>query len=131
MKLNSVLKRRKCKSYKEFCKIERKYFKYFDSWRCKHWRQFHQRLRCLYYIWIEYEFNDLEELKQLQKRLNHPFAKNDKTLKHIVNEAVDNFGKEFKHGKLTGISVTNEDYYWIYTKPDGKRLFGSCVGRLE
>lgn len=127
----SVLKRRKCKSYKEFCKINRKYIKYFDSWRCKHWRQFHQRLRCLYYVWIEYEFTDLDELKQFQKYVNKPFSKTCINLKGIVNKAVDNFGKEFKNGKLTGISITNEDYYWIYTKPDGRRLFGSCVGRLE
>ena len=132
MKLNSVIKRRKCKSYKEFCKIERKYIKYFDAWRCKHWKQFYQRLRCLYYVWIEYEFTDLDELKRFQKYVNRPFSKTDKNLRGIVNKAVDNFGKEFKNGrKLTGISITNEDYYWIYTNPDGTRLFGSYVGRLE
>ena len=91
----SVLKRRKCKSYKEFCKINRKYIKYFDSWRCKHWKQFHQRLRCLYYVWIEYEFTDLDELKQFQKYVNKPFSKSWINLKGIVNKAVENFGKEF------------------------------------
>lgn len=131
MKVKSTLKRRKCKSYKEFCKIERKYIKYLDYFRCPHWFQFRKRLQSLYYIWIEYEFTDLDELKQLQKRINRPFSKTHKTFVHIVNEAVEHFGKEFKNGKLTGISITNEDYYWIYTKPDGKRLFGSCVGRLE
>jgi hypothetical protein len=131
MKLNSVLKRRNCKSYKEFRKIERKYFKYFDAWRCKHWKQFYQRLKCLYYVWIEYEFTDLEELKRFQKYVNKPFSKVDINLRGIVNKVVDNFGKEFKAGKLTGFSITNEDYYWIYTKPDGNRLFGSCVGKLE
>ena len=131
MKVNSVLKRRICKSYREFCKIERKYGKYFDYWQCKHWKQFRRRLNNLYFIWISYRIDTLDELKQIQKSFNNPFKKTKEyTFKRLINIVIENYGNIYKRGTLIGLEITNEDFYWIYKDQNGKRIYSTCVARL-
>lgn len=132
MKVNSVLKRRVCKSYREFCKIERKYGKYFDYWKCKHWKQFRWRLNNLYFIWISYRINTLDELKRIQKSLNNQFKKtrDNNTFKRLLNIVIENYGNIYKKGTLIGLEITNEDFYWIYKDQNGKCIYSTCVARL-
>jgi hypothetical protein len=131
MKLNRSLKRRVCKSYKEFKKIERKYEKYFNFWNCKHWEQFRWKLNNIWFIWIEYRIDTLDELKLILKQLNKPFVRNQELVfKNLLNQVIKNYGNEYLVGKLIGLSVTNEDYYYIYENADGKRTYSTCVAKL-
>jgi hypothetical protein len=79
------------------------------------------------YAWmpkVSYVIDTLTDLNDLLDKVDH------KTLKGIIKEIIDNYGKEFYYGKLVGVELTNEDYYYIYERFD-KRVYDSCVGGLR
>jgi hypothetical protein len=63
-------------------------------------------------------------LNELLNQVEH------KTLKEIIKEVINNYGKEFYYGKLIGLELTNEDYYYVYER-FGKRTYDTCVGGLR
>ena len=70
-------------------------------------------------------FLELEtELNELLDQVEH------KTLKEIIKEVINNYGNEFYYGKLIGLELTNEDYYYVYER-FGKRTYDTCVGGLR
>lgn len=126
-----VIKFRECKTYREFTKIIRKYYK---TWLNKRRIYGKCTLEYPWWIWLEYDILSIDELKKLQKSLNYPFYTSgflNKSLKRIVNDVIDNYGKDFSHGKLVGLQITNEDYYYIYKKEDGYMTLDSCVSKIE
>lgn len=130
------LKRRlNCKSYKEFCKIERKYIHWFFNKKYK--KAHYEQLNRLWFVWIEYQFLSLEEIEKFYKYISQPYIKgrrnkqHNKTLKRIIGAVIDNYSKEFKNGKLIGFSITNEDYYYIYQNKNGKRIYDTCCSKIE
>lgn len=129
MKLKSSLRKRKCKSFKEFCKIKRKYSKYFCFWQGNQWQQFRWRLNNLWFTWIEYHITSIDELYAFQKWLNKPFNRlYDNTFLSVINKTIENYGKTYKYGKLIGVSVTNEDFYWIFENENAnRRLYSSGI----
>lgn len=87
-----------------------------------------------WWIWLEYDILSIDDLKKLQKSLNYSFYTSgflNKSLKRIVNDVIDNYGKDFSRGKLVGIQITNEDYYYIYRKENGYRTLDSCVSKIK
>ena len=81
------------------------------------------------YIWmpkVSYELLTRDELKGLLLNENI----DDGTLKLILTEIINNYGKEFYYGKLIGIELTNEDYYYVYER-FGKRVYDTCVNGLR
>lgn len=70
--------------------------------------------------------------------MNPKFMIGDKeyesNLPKIIKEVNDDLGKVIDFGYdngvgiLTGVSVTTEDYYYVYIAPDNKIYFNSCVG---
>lgn len=79
------------------------------------------------YAWmpkVSYIVDSKDDLKMLLKKVDH------KTLKEIINEIIENLGKEFYYGKLVGLEMTNEDYYYVYER-FGKRTYDTCVGGLR
>lgn len=76
------------------------------------------------YAWmpkVSYVIVTETELNELLNKVEH------KTLKEIIKEVIDNYGNEFYYGKLIGLELTNEDYYYVYER-FGKRTYDSCVG---
>jgi hypothetical protein len=73
---------------------------------------------------VSYVIDTLTDLNDLLDKVDH------KTLKEIIKEIIDNYGKEFYYGVLVGIELTNEDYYYIYERFD-KRVYDTCVGGLR
>lgn len=82
-----------------------------------------------YYTWtpqVSYKLLTKESLRDLllsQYDL-------DGVLKLIIVEVLNNYNIEYTKGKLIGIELTNEDYYYILEK-EGKMIFETCVGKLE
>lgn len=82
-----------------------------------------------YYTWmpqVSYKLLTRESLRDLllsQYNL-------DSVLKLIIVEVLNNYNREYSKGKLIGIELTNEDYYYIFEK-EGKMIFETCVSRLE
>ena len=79
------------------------------------------------YAWmpkVSYIVDTLAGLNDLFSEVEH------KTLKEIIKEIIDNYNKDFYHGTLVGIELTNEDYYYVYEKFD-MRVYDSCVGGLR
>ena len=108
-----IIKYRKCKSYHEFTKIFRKYYNLWENKRRIYGKY---SMECPWWIWLEYDILSIDDLKKLQKSLNYSFYTSgflNKSLKRIVNDVIDNYGKDFSKGKLVGIQITNEDYYYI------------------
>lgn len=124
--ISMIIKYKKCKSWREFNKILRKYAKRYYKTR----RQFGRcTLDCPWWIWVEYDIDTYTELQSLYKYYSshkHRFWTN---LNEFIKKAIDNYGKEGKYGKLIGLNVTNEDYYYIYSK-DGKIVYDTCVSGL-
>ena len=75
---------------------------------------------------IEYEniYSSYEEVKN-NSILPEWFKKHLKT--DIGKRYTDNLGH---NGFLVGISETNEDYYYVLQKDNGKRLFLTCCSKL-
>lgn len=127
------IKYKKCKSFREFKKIYRKYIRdFFRAYRkapnrhsfCHPW-----------FVWIEYDMKTLEEIKTfyasaIRTQKNKSCFEKGHVIKHILQKIIANYGKEFKYGKLIGLNITDEDYYYIYEK-DGKCRYDSCVGGLS
>ena len=127
------IKYKKCKSFREFKKIFRKYIR--DFFIAYHKSPNRHSLCHPWFVWIEYDMKTLEEIKAfyasaicIQKKKSC-FAEGH-AIKHILQEIIANYGKEFKNGKLIGLNITDEDYYYIYEK-DGKCTYDSCVGGLS
>lgn len=118
------IKRKLCKSYREFNKILRKYSKYLTKLSYLS----HERFNIFWLLWIQYYAIGLEELNELKKSKQY---RTERVLREIVNEVIDNYGKEFRQGKLIGFNETNEDYYYVYERSDGSRRCGSCCGGLD
>ena len=79
------------------------------------------------YAWmpkVDYIVTDIDELKELENKVNK------KILKSIIKRVIDNMGKDFHYGKLIGLELTNEDYYYIYER-FGKRVYDTCVNGLK
>lgn len=126
-----IIKYRKCKSYHEFTKIFRKYYNLWENKRRIYGKY---SMECPWWIWLEYDILSIDDLKKLQKSLNYLFYTSgflNKSLKRIVNDVIDNYGKDFSKGKLVGIQITNEDYYYIYQKENGYKTFDSCVSKIK
>ena len=87
-----IIKYKKCKSWREFNKILRKYAKRYYKTR----RQFGRcTLDCPWWIWVEYDIDTYTELQSLYKYYlshKHRFWTN---LNKFIKEAIDNYGKEF------------------------------------
>ena len=80
------------------------------------------------YAWmpkVDYIITDIDELRFLKKRVV-----GEKTLSKIIQQTIDNIGKEFYYGTLIGLELTNEDYYYIYER-FGKRVYDTCVNGLK
>ena len=126
-----IIKYRKCKSYHEFTKIFRKYYNLWENKRRTYGKY---SMECPWWIWLECDILSIDDLKKLQKSLNYSFYTSgflNKSLKRIVNDVIDNYGKDFSKGKLVGIQITNEDYYYIYQKENGYKTFDSCVSKIK
>lgn len=54
----------------------------------------------------------------------------DSVLKLIIVEVLNNYNIEYTKGKLIGIELTNEDYYYVFEK-ENQLIFETCVGKLE
>jgi retron-type reverse transcriptase len=79
------------------------------------------------YAWmpkVSYVVVTVSDLENLFDKVDH------KTLKNIITEIIENYGKEFYYGTLIGLEITNEDYYYVYER-FGKRTYDSCVGGLR
>ena len=79
------------------------------------------------YAWmpkVSYIVSSKEKLIELLNVVEH------KTLKEIIKEVINNYGEEFYYGKLIGLELTNEDYYYVYER-FGKRVYDTCVGGLR
>lgn len=79
------------------------------------------------YAWmpkVSYVIVTETELNELLDQAEH------KTLKEIIKEVINNYGDEFYYGKLIGLELTNEDYYYVYER-FGKRTYDTCVGGLR
>ena len=79
------------------------------------------------YAWmpkVSYVIVTETELNELLDQVEH------KTLKEIIKEVIDNYGNEFYYGKLIGLELTNEDYYYVYERL-GKIVYDTCVGGLR
>lgn len=50
-------------------------------------------------------------------------------IKSIIDNVVENYGKQTKSGKLIGIQITEEDVYYILDD-HGTYNFASCVGDI-
>ena len=90
-----IIKYRKCKSYHEFTKIFRKYYNLWENKRRIYGKY---SMECPWWIWLEYDILSIDDLKKLQKSLNYSFYTSgflNKSLKRIVNDVIDNYGKDF------------------------------------
>ena len=82
-----------------------------------------------YYVWmpqVSYKLLTQETLRDLllsQYNL-------DGVLKTIIVEVLNNYNRGYSKGKLIGIELTNEDYYYVFEK-DSKLIFETCVSKLE
>lgn len=126
-----IIKFRECNSFHEFTKIFRKYY---NLWENKKRISGKNSMEYPLWIWLEYNILSIDDLKKLQKSLNYSFYTSrflNKSLKRIVNDVIDNYGKDFSKGKLVGLQITNEDYYYIYQKEDGRKTLDSCVSEIK
>ena len=72
-----------------------------------------------------YTITTIEGLKEVKTWQN-----GSDTFRSIVDEVIENFGKPFSKGILTGLEITEEDCYYIFDD-NGKLSGSSCVGHLE
>ena len=81
------------------------------------------------YAWmpeVSYELLTIDELKELLSNENIDC----RVLKSILTDIINNYGEEFYHGKIIGIELTNEDYYYVYER-SGKKVYDTCVSGLR
>lgn len=124
------IKKRNCRSLREFTKINRKYAYYAlrkDMW----------------YVWLTYDIIGLDAL-------NDPYfvriCSRYNNLRIIQDEVIANYGRVFTirdrrfdclgivtttDYHLVGIEITNEDYYYILQDDNGHREYCSCVAGLD
>ncbi len=113
-----------CRSLSEFKETERKIIKYYE-------RRNPQMLSCpLVQYHLSYE--ELSQIADGELRLED----SGNNLQTICQEVRANHLKEYSiRGKkylLTGVQITNEDYYYWLVQPDtGDFQYYSCVGRLD
>lgn len=121
------IKKRNCRSLREFTKINRKY-------------AYYALRKNMWYVWLTYDIIGLDALNDpylvhLCSRYNN--------LRIIRDEVVANYGRVFtitdrRFGmvkttdyRLVGIEITNEDYYYILQDDNGHTQYFSCVGGLN
>lgn len=81
-------------------------------------------------VYVSYQVRDVKTAKQLLKKIptdDNIFSILQEFTEHYRDTAVD---VNEKCGRLIGIEMTHEDYYYILS--DGKKCwFESCVGELN
>lgn len=125
----SKIKRKSCKSLKEFNKIERKYtHKFFGNVPMSNYNY-----HTYWYTWIWYDVIGLDALYSLYlnryaKRRTNLSLILDTVKKHYDWSFVDKSGIKYY---LKGIEISNEDYYYIYISDNGDKKYSSCVGSYD
>jgi len=115
---------KECKSYKQFIQIQRKYGKRYYRMR---------RGRADWHEWIAYNATTIDELEEIKTHRKHC----DETLRFFVDKTIEMFGKDVKNfyrnciGVVTGLQITEKDYYYILTMDDGGKMLISCCGHIE
>ena len=126
------IKSRQCRSLREFTKINRKYARH--AFRKGMW---------VWYVWLTYDIIGLDAL-------NDPYfmrvCSRDNNLRIIRDEVIANYGRTpamadrdfdvlginmIPDYRLVGVSITNEDYYYILQDDNGHTQYFSCVGGLN
>lgn len=126
------IKKRNCRSLREFTKINRKYA--CHALRKGMWS---------WYVWLTYDIIGLDAM-------NDPcfvrVCSRDNNLRIIRDEVVADYGRVFTitdrrfdclgvvkttDYRLVGIKITNEDYYYILQDDNGHREYCSCVAGLD
>lgn len=138
------IRKRRCKSLREFYKIERKYIKGFAT--VKNWRH---NWHSFWYDWISYDVIGLDALNDpyFVKKAVTPHKYKTKydgvcetvtvydNLKTIREDVIARYGETFiRKGvewKLVGVQVASDDYYYIFQDKDGQLAYSTCVGYID
>ena len=112
---------KKLETYKKFLKVVRKYYK-------KKLKNSKNSIWTIYWEYIADTKEKIEEIRRHKKYLTP-------NLDLITNEVLRDLGKEVIFdrlekgiGILSGISITEEDYYYVVDYPEGRQFITCCGG---
>jgi len=127
--MGNKLHRHKCKSFREFKKLTRKYLRHLLPLHMRKGKVYHKQYDKwrMYYRYLdifEYDITTLEELKTVV------LFRTD-----IVKDVIEKFGNIWKSGdktlKLIGLCIGTSDMYYIYETNDGEKKYGTAVGSID
>lgn len=83
--------------------------------------------------YIRYEVKDVNIIPRIK---GSKYYESGGNLELILDDLEKNIGREVyvrsgEIGKLSGVEITHEDYYWIVDMGDNKTQYLSCVGRID
>lgn len=124
-------------TYKEFCKIQRKYWRRHYPWYDRE-RKYHKPkypANGILNIWVRFVVDSVEKANEVLR-----CHKEDGNTAEIMTTFIKYFGqpcklwhcgtKDYEIVTLVAIEITNEDLYYVYEHKDGRRTYDTCVGRF-
>lgn len=123
-----------CKNFREFLEADKRYSNYLEMvnngqvpyvYRFGGEGQNKADISNFSHFLYSYMIFDLNGLKEAKK-----WQSGTEVFRDIVDEVIENFGKEFSKGKLIGLEITEEDCYYIFDD-NGDKKYISCCENLE